>query len=44
MFIAKQCNGCSVAPLTQYNNEIQQEIMTEDEYATNNTDIEFGSI
>ena len=39
MFIAKQCNGCSTAPLTQYkNNEIYQEIMTEDDYTTNNTD------
>ena len=26
MFIAKQCNGCSTAPLTQYkNNEIYQQ-------------------
>ena len=39
MFIAKQCNGWSTAPLTQYkNNEIYQEITAEDEYSTNNTD------
>ena len=39
MFIAKQCNGCSTAPLTQYkNNEIYQEITAEDEYTTNDTD------
>ena len=39
MFIAKQCNGCSTAPLTQYkNNEIYQEIMAEDEYTNNDTD------
>ena len=39
MFIAKQCNGCSTAPLTQYKkNEIYQEITTEDECTTNNTD------
>ena len=38
MFIAKQCNGCSTAPLTQYkNNEICQERTAEDEYTTNNT-------
>ena len=39
MFIAKQCNGRSTAPLTQYkNNEIYQEITAEDEYATNDLD------
>ena len=39
MFIAKQCNGCSTAPFTQYkNNEIYQEITAEDDYTTNNTD------
>ena len=39
MFIAKQCNGSSTAPLTQYeNNEIYQEITTDDDYTTNNTD------
>ena len=38
MLIPKQCNGCSTAPLTQYeNNEIYQEITAEDEYTTNNT-------
>ena len=37
-FIAKQCNGCSTAPLAQYkNNEIYQEITAEDDYTTNNT-------
>ena len=39
MFIAKQCNGCSTAPLIQYkNNEIYQEITAEDEYTNNDTD------
>ena len=39
MFIAKQCNGCGTASLTQYkNNEIYQEITAEDDYTTNNTD------
>ena len=39
MFVAKQCNGCTTAPLTQYkNNEIYQEITTENDYTTNNTD------
>ena len=38
MFIAKQCNACSTAPLAQYkNNEIYQEITAEGEYTTNNT-------
>ena len=39
MLIAKQCNSCSTAPLTQYkNNEIYQEITAEDRYTTNDTD------
>ena len=39
MFIAKQCNGCSRAPLTQSkNNKIYQEITAEDEYTTNDTE------
>ena len=39
MFIAQQCKRCSAAPLTQYkNNEIYQEITSEDDYTT----IEFG--
>ena len=39
MFIAQQCKRCSAAPLTQYkNNEIYQEITSEDDYTTNNTD------
>ena len=39
MFIAQQCKGCSTAPLTQYkNNEIYQEITSEDDYTTNDTD------
>ena len=39
MFIAKQCNGCSTALLTECkNNEIYQEITAEDEYTTNDTD------
>ena len=34
-----QCNGCSTAPLSQYkNNEIYQEITTEENYTTANTD------
>ena len=38
-FIAQQCKGCSTAPLTQYkNNEIYQEITSEDDYTTNDTD------
>ena len=38
-FVAKACDGCSTAPLTQYkNNEIYQEITEEDELTTNNTD------
>ena len=39
MFIAQQCKSCSTAPLTKYkNNEIYQEITSEDDYTTNNTD------
>ena len=39
MFLAFQCNGCSTAPLSQYkNNEIFQEITTEENYTTDNTD------
>ena len=39
MFLAFQCNGCSTAPLSQYkNNEIFQEITTEENYTTANTD------
>ena len=39
MFLAFQCNGCSIAPLSQYkNNEIFQEITTEESYTTANTD------
>ena len=38
MFLAYQCNGCSTAPLSQYkNNEIYQEITTEENYTTANT-------
>ena len=38
MLVAKACDGCSTAPLTQYkNNEIYQEI-TEDKFADNHTD------
>ena len=38
MVVAKACDGCSTAPLTQYkNNEIYQEI-TEDKFADNDTD------
>ena len=39
MLVAKACDGCSTAPLTQYkNNETYQEITEEDEFTTNNTD------
>ena len=39
MFLAFQCNGCSTAPLSQYkNNEIYQEITTEENHTTANTD------
>ena len=35
MFLAFQCNDCSTAPLSQYkNNEIFQEITTEENYTT----------
>ena len=38
MFLVFQCNGCSTAPLSQYkNNEIYQEITTEENYTTANT-------
>ena len=37
--VAKACDGCSTAPLTQYkNNEIYQEITEEDKFADNDTD------
>ena len=37
MFITQQRKGCSTAPLTQYqNNEVYQEITSEDDYTTNN--------
>ena len=33
MFVAYYCNGCSMAPLTQYkNNEIKQELTKEKDY------------
>ena len=39
MFLAFQCNRCSTAPLSQYkSNEIFQEIATEENYTTANTD------
>ena len=39
IFLALQCNGCSTVPLSQYkNNEIYQEITTEENYTTANTD------
>ena len=39
MFLVFQCNGCSTAPLSQYkNNEIFQELTTEENYTTANTD------
>ena len=39
MLVAKPCDGCSTAPLTQYkNNEIYQEITEEDKFADNDTD------
>ena len=39
MLVAKTCDGCSAAPLTQYkNNEIYQEITKEDKFADNDTD------
>ena len=39
MLVAKACEGCSTAPLTQYkNNEIYQEITEEDVFTTNDTD------
>ena len=39
MLVAKACDGCSTAPLTQYkNNEIYQEITPEDKFTDNDTD------
>ena len=39
MLVAKTCEGCSTAPLTQYrNNEIYQEITEEDVFTTNKKD------
>ena len=39
MLVAKVCDGCSTASLTQYNNnEIYQEITDEDKFTTNDTD------
>ena len=39
MLVAKACDGCSTAPLTQYkNNEIYQEIKEEDKFTSNETD------
>ena len=39
MLVAKACDGCSTAPLTQYkNNEIYQEITEEDKFTDNDTD------
>ena len=39
MLVAKACDDCSTAPLTQYkNNEIYQEITENDEFAHNDTD------
>ena len=38
MFLAFQCNGCCTTPLSQYkNNEIFQEITTEENHTTANT-------
>ena len=39
MLVAKACDGCSTAPLTQYkNNEIYQEITEEDKFSDSETD------
>ena len=39
MLVAKACDGCSTAPLTQYkNNEIYQEITEEDKFSDSQTD------
>ena len=39
MLVAQTCNGCSSAPLTQYeNNETYQEITEEDEFTSNERD------
>ena len=39
MSVAKACDDCSTAPLSQYkNNEIYQEITEEDKFTDNDTD------
>ena len=39
MLVAKACDGCSTAPLTQYkNNEIYQEITEEDKFTDDTED------
>ena len=39
MFVARACDGCSTAPLTQYKtNEIYQEITEEGKFTTNDTE------
>ena len=39
MLVAKACEGCNTAPLTQYkNNKIYQEITEEDVFTTNDTE------
>ena len=39
MLVAKACEGCSTAPLTQYkNNQIYQEITEKDIFTTKDTD------
>ena len=39
IFVAYYCEGCSVAPLTQYkNNEIKQELTKEKDYFGDNSD------
>ena len=36
MLVAHSCDGCSLAPLTQYkNNPIYQDMTEEDEFTTN---------
>ena len=38
-FVARACNGCSVAPLKDYtNNPIYQELVDEDQYGENKSD------
>ena len=45
MFIAYNCNGCTMSPLTQYkNNEIYQKITEENEYRDNTKDDKIMSI